>query len=189
MMEPIRITAPLDAETARSLRAGDRVLLSGTVYTARDAVHRRLCELLDAGGEPPFELRGAVIYYCGPAPAAPGRPIGAAGPTSSYRMDVFVPRLMEAGMLGMIGKGPRSADVAGAVQRRGGVYFAATGGAGALLAGCVESAELVAYPELGPEAVRRLVVRDLPLTVALDSAGGDLYVSGPAAYLDSLCEK
>ena len=119
MMEPIRITAPLDAETARSLRAGDRVLLSGTVYTARDAAHRRLCELLDAGGEPPFELRGAVIYYCGPAPAAPGRPIGAAGPTSSYRMDVFVPRLMEAGMLGMIGKGPRSADVAGAVQRRG----------------------------------------------------------------------
>lgn len=189
MMEPIRITAPLDAETARSLRAGDRVLLSGTVYTARDAAHRRLVELLDAGGEPPFELRGAVIYYCGPAPAAPGRPIGAAGPTSSYRMDLFVPRLMEAGMLGMIGKGPRSADVAGAVQRRGGVYFAATGGAGALLAGCVESAELVAYPDLGPEAVRRLVVRDLPLTVALDSAGGDLYVSGPAAYLDSLCEK
>ena len=127
MMEPIRITAQLDAETARSLRAGDRVLLSGTVYTARDAAHRRLVELLDAGGEPPFELRGAVIYYCGPAPAAPGRPIGAAGPTSSYRMDLFVPRLMEAGMLGMIGKGPRSADVAGAVQRRGGVYFYAPG--------------------------------------------------------------
>ena len=189
MMEPIRITAPLDAETARSLRAGDRVLLSGTVYTARDAAHRRLCELLDAGGEPPFELRGAVIYYCGPAPAAPGRPIGAAGPPSSYRMDLFVPRLMAAGMLGMIGKGPRSEEVRAALMARGGVYFAATGGAGALLARCVESAELVAYPELGPEALRRLVVRELPLVVALDSAGGDLYVEGPAAYLAALGEK
>lgn len=189
MMEPVRITAPLDAETARSLRAGDRVLLSGVVYTARDAAHRRLCELLDSGGEPPFELAGAVIYYCGPAPAPPGRPIGAAGPTSSYRMDVFAPRLMEAGALGMIGKGPRSEPVAQALRERGGVYFAAAGGAGALLARCVESAQLVAYPELGPEAVRRLTVRDMPLVVALDSAGGDLYRSGPAAYLDSLCKK
>ena len=189
MMEPIRITAPLDAETARSLRAGDRVLLSGTVYTARDAAHRRLCELLDAGGEPPVELRGAVIYYCGPAPAAPGRPIGAAGPTSRLRISGVARRRWEAGLLGLCCMFPRSEGVAGAVQRHGGVYFAATGGAGALRAGCGESAELVAYPELGPEAVRRLVVRDLPLTVALDSAGGDLYVSGPAAYLDSLCEK
>ena len=185
-METKKISAPLDAETARSLRAGDRVLLSGTVYTARDAAHKKLCELLASGGEAPFDLKGAVIYYCGPAPAPEGMPIGAAGPTSSYRMDVFVPELMEAGMLGMIGKGPRSETVRQSVMEHGGVYFAATGGAGALLAGCVESAELVAYPELGPEAIRRLEVRALPLTVALDSEGGDLYLSGPRAYLESL---
>ena len=189
MMEPIRITAPLDAETARSLRAGDRVLLSGTVYTARDAAHRRLCELLDAGGEPPFELRGAVIYYCGPAPAAPGRPIGAAGPTSSYRMDVFVPRLMEAGMLGMIGKGPRSQAVLDAMREHGAVYLAAAGGAGALLASCITDCELIAWPELGPEAVRRLTVREMPLTVAADAHGGNLYVTGPAAYLEGSAAK
>ena len=153
-METKKISAPLDGETARSLRAGDRVLLSGTVYTARDAAHKKLCELLDSGGEAPFDLKGAVIYYCGPAPAPEGMPIGAAGPTSSYRMDVFVPELTEAGMLGMIGKGPRSETVRQSVMEHGGVYFAATGGAGALLAGCVESAELVAYPELGPEAIR-----------------------------------
>jgi fumarate hydratase subunit beta len=185
-MEDMRISAPLDAETARALRAGQRVLLSGTIYTARDAAHRKLCELLASGGEPPFELKGSVIYYCGPAPAPPGRPIGSAGPTSSYRMDVFVPALMEAGMLGMIGKGPRSEAVKRAVVSRGGVYFAATGGAGALLAGCVLSSELVAWPELGPEAVRRLEVRDLPLTTVLDALGGDLYEQGPAAYLAAL---
>ncbi len=156
MMELLRIEAPLTPETARALRAGQRVLLSGVVYTARDAAHRRLCELLDEGGEPPVPLAGAVIYYCGPAPAPPGRPIGSAGPTSSYRMDPYVPRLLEAGMLGMIGKGPRSEAVRAALMARGGVYFAATGGAGALLARCVESAELVAYPERagGPAAAR-----------------------------------
>ena len=129
MMELLRIEAPLTPETARALRAGQRVLLSGVVYTARDAAHRRLCELLDEGGEPPVPLAGAVIYYCGPAPAPPGRPIGSAGPTSSYRMDPYVPRLLEAGMLGMIGKGPRSEAVRAALMARGGVYFAATGGA------------------------------------------------------------
>lgn len=182
-MEIKKISVPLDAAAARSLRAGERVLLSGTIYTARDAAHRKLCELLASGGEAPFDLKGAVIYYCGPAPAPEGFPIGSAGPTSSYRMDTFVPELMERGMLGMIGKGPRSEAVRQSVKRHGGVYFAATGGAGALLAGCVQSAEVVAWPELGPEAVRRLEVRDMPLTVALDSAGGDLYLLGPENYL------
>ena len=181
----IRIAAPLSAEAALALRAGELVLLSGTVYTARDAAHRRLCELLESGGEPPFPLEGAVIYYCGPAPAPPGRPIGAAGPTTSYRMDGYAPLLLERGVRGMIGKGARSEAVAAAVRRHGGVYFAATGGAGALLAGCVESCETVAWADLGPEAVRRLVVRDMPLTCTLDSQGGDLYVSGPAEYLRS----
>ena len=181
-MEIMRLSAPLGAEEALSLRAGQRVLLSGTIYTARDAAHRRLCELLARGEEPPFPLEGAVIYYCGPAPAPPGRPIGAAGPTTSYRMDVYAPLLMERGVRGMIGKGPRSADVAEAARRCGAVYFAATGGAGALLAGCVESCELVAWEDLGPEAVRRLVVRDMPLTCALDARGGELYVEGPRAY-------
>ena len=190
MNEKKRITTPFTAEQARLLRAGDSVLITGTIYTGRDAAHKRLVELLDAGKPLPCELRDQIIYYVGPTPARPGDIIGAAGPTTSYRMDAYAPRLMaETGLRGMIGKGLRSSEVAAAIRDYQGVYLAAIGGAGALLAGCVESAELVAYPELGPEAVRRLVVRDLPLTVALDSAGGDLYVSGPAAYLDSLCEK
>lgn len=178
----MRLEAPLSAEAALALRAGQRVLLSGTIYTARDAAHRRLCELLERGEEPPFPLEGAVIYYCGPAPAPPGRPIGAAGPTTSYRMDSYAPLLLERGVRGMIGKGARSAAVASAAREHGAVYFAATGGAGALLAGCVESCGLVAWEDLGPEAVRRLTVRDMPLTCALDAHGGDLYVSGPEAY-------
>ena len=158
------------------------MLLSGTVYTARDAAHRRLLELLERGGEPPFPLEGAAIYYCGPAPAPPGRAIGAAGPTTSYRMDAFAPALIARGLRVMIGKGPRSAPVLEAMRAHGAVYLAATGGAGALLASCVESCELVAWPDLGAEAVRRLTLRDMPLTVAADAAGGDLYVSGPAAW-------
>ena len=183
MSDIIRISAPLDAETARSLRAGQRVLLSGVIYTARDAAHRRLCELLDAGGEPPFPLEGAVIYYCGPAAAPPGRPIGAAGPTTSYRMDAYAPRLIERGVRGMIGKGERSGAVAEAMCEYGAVYLAATGGAGALLAGCVVECEVIAWDDLGAEAVRRLTVRDMPLTCAQDAAGGDLYRSGPEDYL------
>ena len=185
MSDIIRISAPLDAETARSLRAGQRVLLSGVIYTARDAAHRRLCELLDAGGEPPFPLVGAVIYYCGPAAAPPGRPIGAAGPTTSYRMDAYAPRLIERGVRGMIGKGERSGAVAEAMREYGAVYLAATGGAGALLAGCVEECEVIAWDDLGAEAVRRLTVRDMPLTCAQDAAGGDLYRSGPEDYLQT----
>lgn len=177
------LNAPFDEKTARSLRAGDRVLLSGTVYTARDAAHRRICEALSHGEAPPFDLTNAVIYYVGPAPARPGAVIGSAGPTTSYRMDAYAPRLIESGLRAMIGKGPRSAAVAQAVARYGAVYFAATGGAGALLARCVTASELLAWPDLGSEAVRRLTVRDLPLTVALDTQGGDLYRLGPAAYL------
>ena len=183
MSDIIRISAPLDAETARSLRAGQRVLLSGVIYTARDAAHRRLCELLDAGGEPPFPLEGAVIYYCGPAAAPPGRPIGSAGPTTSYRMDSYAPKLIALGLRGMIGKGPRSQPVADAMRAHGAVYFAATGGAGALIAGCVERCEVIAWSDLGAEAVRRLTVRDMPLTCAQDAAGGDLYRSGPEDYI------
>ena len=181
MSEILRISAPLDAETARTLRAGQRILLSGTIYTARDAAHRRLCELLDAGGEPPFPLEGAVIYYCGPAETPPGRPIGSAGPTTSYRMDSYAPKLIALGLRGMIGKGPRSQPVADAMRAHGAVYFAATGGAGALIAGCVERCEVIAWSDLGAEAVRRLTVRDMPLICAIDTAGGDLYASGPAA--------
>lgn len=185
MSEILRISAPLDAETARTLRAGQRVALSGTIYTARDAAHRRLCELLDAGGEPPFPLEGAVIYYCGPAETPPGRPIGSAGPTTSYRMDSYAPKLIALGLRGMIGKGPRSQPVADAMRAHGAVYFAATGGAGALIAGCVERCEVIAWSDLGAEAVRRLTVRDMPLTVAADAHGGNLYITGPAAWLEN----
>jgi len=183
------ISAPVGRETAEELRAGDYVYITGTIYTARDAAHKRMYETLREGGDLPINIEGQAIYYMGPSPAREGRPIGSAGPTTASRMDKYTPELLDLGMGAMIGKGKRSQEVIDAVVRNKAVYFAAVGGAGALLAGCVESAELVAYPELGPEAVRRLVVRDLPLTVALDSAGGDLYVSGPAAYLDSLCEK
>lgn len=182
-MEIIRITAPLDEKPARNLRAGDRVLLSGTIYTSRDAAHRRMCEQIERGEALPFELQGAVIYYAGPAPAPPGAVIGAAGPTTSYRMDAYAPMLIRLGLKGMIGKGARAAAVSEAMCECGAVYFAATGGAGALLAGCIESCEVIAWPDLGAEAVRRLVVRDMPLTVALDSLGNDLYIQGPEKYL------
>lgn len=179
----IRITAPLEPETARALRSGDSVLLSGTVYTARDAAHRRLCELAARGGPMPFPIRGSVIYYVGPTPARPGQPIGSAGPTTSCRMDAYAPTLLRLGELGMIGKGTRGPEVIQAMKDAGAVYFGAIGGAGALLARCVKSAELVCYGDLGPEAVRRLEVEDLPLTVVIDSLGNNLYETGRAAYL------
>ena len=177
-----RIAAPLDRREAASLRAGETVLLSGTIYTGRDAAHKRLCALLDAGKPLPFPLEGQVIYYAGPCPAKPGDPIGSCGPTTSYRMDAYAPRLCDLGMIGMIGKGPRSEVVMEAIRRNGGVYFAATGGAGALIAGCVKAARVVAFEDLGTEALRELTVEDLPLIVAADCAGGNLYESGPAAY-------
>ena len=180
---PKAITAPLDLETARSLRAGDSVLLSGTVYTARDAAHKRLCGLAAQGKPMPFPMEVAVIYYVGPTPARPGQPIGSAGPTTSYRMDAYAPTLLRLGELGMIGKGKREAEVIEAMKETGAVYFGAIGGAGALLARCVKSAQLVCYEDLGAEAVRRLEVENLPLTVVIDSLGNNLYEIGRTAYL------
>jgi len=172
-------------DMVKSLRSGDRVLLSGVVYTARDAAHLRLAELAERGEELPFPIKGAVIYYVGPTPAGPGKVIGSAGPTTSYRMDGFTPALIEAGLMGMIGKGVRRDFVVDAMKEHGAVYFGAIGGVGALLARCVESCEIVAYEDLGAEAIRKLVVRDMPLTVIIDSDGNNLYESGRDEYLRS----
>lgn len=165
----------LTRERAAQLRAGDRVLLSGTVYTARDAAHKRIFALLDEGREPPFPLEGAVIYYAGPTPAQQGLAVGSCGPTTSGRMDPFAPRLLDLGLRAMIGKGERGPEVVDAIQRNGAVYFAAVGGAGALIAQRVENAQVIAFDDLGCESVKRMEVRDLPLTVAIDSHGNDLY--------------
>jgi fumarate hydratase subunit beta len=180
--EPSRLIAPLDEAAARELSAGDSIILSGTIITGRDAAHKRMTDLILADKPLPFSIQGEVIYYVGPTPAPPGRPIGAAGPTTSYRMDAYAPLLMEHGLRGMIGKGRRSDEVKQAMIRWGAVYFAAVGGTGALISKCIKESEILAWDELGPEAVRRLVVEDLPLIVATDSHGGDLYVTGPAAF-------
>ena len=185
-MAEYTLLTPLTADDTTKLRAGDVVRLTGTIYTARDAAHKKLDELLDAGVDPPFPLQGAVIYYVGPTPAPPDRPIGSAGPTTSYRMDAYAPTLLDMGQTGMIGKGARGPEVVAAMRRTGAVYFAAIGGAGAAIAACVQSAELVCWEDLGSEAVRRLCVRDMPLTVVIDSRGENLYESGPAAYRESL---
>ena len=181
-----RLTAPVTREELASLRAGDTVLLSGTVYTARDAAHKRMMEQLDAGQELPFPVEGSALYYVGPTPERPGQVIGSAGPTTSGRMDTYSPRLLDLGQAVMIGKGARNQAVKEAVVRNGAVYLAAPGGAGALMSACVKELEVICWEDLGCEAVRRLVVADMPLTVILDSQGGDLYESGPAAYLSSL---
>ena len=178
-----RLSVPFTAEEARKLRSGDSVLLSGTIYTARDAAHKRLCELLATGKELPVDLKNATIYYVGPTPEKDGRPIGSAGPTTAYRMDAYAPMLMEAGVTGMIGKGKREKNVVSAMKKRGAVYFGAIGGAGALLSHCVRKAEVVAYEDLGAEAIRRLEVEDLPVTVIVDADGNDLYESGRKAFL------
>ena len=180
-----RLTTPVTREMLAPLRAGDSVLLSGTVYTARDAAHARMCELLRQGGEPPFPLEGSAVYYVGPTPASPGRPIGAAGPTTSGRMDSFSPMLIERGQLLMIGKGKRSQAVKDAITAHGAVYLGALGGAGALMAASVRSARVIAWDDLGCEAVRELTVEDMPLTVVIDALGNDLYESGPQDYLRS----
>jgi fumarate hydratase subunit beta len=177
-----RITAPLTAETIRDLRAGESVLISGTVYTGRDLAHKRLFDSIKAGEKLPFDLSGSVIYYVGPAPAKPGQVIGSAGPTTSYRMDTYAPLLMEHGMRGMIGKGNRNPAVLEAMKRFGAVYFAATGGAGALIARSIKQAKVIAYDDLGPEAVRELKVEDFPVIVINDMYGGDLYEQGVAKY-------
>ncbi len=182
MSREIRLQTPLTDEAVTPLRAGDRVLLNGTVYTARDAAHKRLIALMDDNQPLPFDLKGAVIYYVGPAPAPPGKPIGSAGPTTSYRMDPFAPRLIAAGLKGMIGKGNRSSEVIEAIRRYKAVYFGAIGGTGALIAKSIVSSEIIAYEDLGPEAIRRIEVRDLPLFVINDTVGGDLYQEGMKRY-------
>ncbi len=178
-----KLTTPCTSADLAPLRAGDTVLLSGVIYTARDQAHRRMMEALDAGEELPFDIKGSAIYYVGPTPERPGQVIGSAGPTTSGRMDAMSPRLLELGNKIMIGKGKRDAAVKAAVTRCGAVYLAALGGAGALMAESVKKLEVIAWPDLGCEAVRRLEVENMPLTVILDSVGGDLYESGPAAYL------
>ncbi|MDR2135745.1 MAG: Fe-S-containing hydro-lyase [Treponema sp.] len=180
---PRRIELPLTREKAAPLRAGDRLLLSGVIYTARDAAHRRLDALLDGKQPLPFPLEDACIYYSGPSPAPPGMPIGSAGPTTSYRMDAWAPRLLMLGLRGMIGKGDRSDEVIRAIKWAGAVYLGAIGGAGALLSGCITESEVIAFEDLGTEAIRRLTVKDFPATVAIDSRGGNLYREGRRGYL------
>lgn len=178
-----RISGTIDAETARSLRAGDQVLYTGKVYTARDAAHARLVELMDRGEELPFDIRDAIIYYAGPAPAKPGMVMGSVGPTTAYRMDPYAPRLLDAGQRAMIGKGARGQAVIDAMKRNDAVYFAAVGGIAALMAQSVKDVQLVCYEDLGTEAIRLLTVEDMPLTVAIDCQGNSIYDLGPAAYL------
>lgn len=177
-----KITTPFTQETIADLRAGDRVLISGTVYTARDAAHKRMIDLLDQGQPLPFDIEGETIYYVGPAPARPGAVIGSAGPTTSGRMDKYAPRLIDLGLKGMIGKGYRNEEVKNAIARNKAVYFAAIGGSGALIAKSVRSQELVAWEDLGPEAIRRLVIQDFPAVVINDMYGNDLYIQGVEKY-------
>lgn len=177
------ITLPLTEELARSLHAGDTVYLTGEIYTSRDAGHKRMCEALARGEKLPFDPENATIYYVGPTPAKPGQVIGSAGPTTSGRMDAYAPTLMSVGVRGMIGKGARLPEVVEAMKKYGGVYFGAIGGAGALLARCVKRCELIAYEDLQSEALRRLYVEDMPLTVIIDSEGRNLYEEGRAEYL------
>ncbi len=177
-MAEYRLKTPLSNEDVEKLKSGDIVYLSGTMYTARDAAHKRLVDLILNGEELPFELEGAVIYYVGPTPPKPGEPIGSAGPTTSYRMDPYAPILIEHGLKGMIGKGKRNQDVKDACVKHKAVYFGATGGAAALIAKAIKKAEVIAYPELGPEAVRRIEVEDFPVVVVNDTFGNDLYDEG-----------
>ena len=183
-----KISVPASEQELKKLKAGDSVLLSGTVYTARDAAHKRICECLDRGERPPFDLNGSAVYYVGPTPEHDGCCIGSAGPTTSGRMDAYSPRLLDAGLKIMIGKGNRSDEVVRSMIRTGAVYLAAIGGAGALMAASIEEAELVCWEDLGCEAVRRLTVKDMPLTVAIDSEGNDLYRLGRAQYLKEVKE-
>ena len=182
----IKIQTPLTREKVRDLKAGDSCLITGTIYTARDAAHKRLCELVAQGKELPMEIKDAIIYFVGPTPAKPGQAIGSAGPTTSYRMDAYSPTLISIGQTGMIGKGKRNDDVVNAMKEYGAVYFGAIGGCGALLSKCIKKAEIVAYEDLGAEAIRKLEVEDFPVVVIIDSEGNNLYESGRKEYLDSL---
>lgn len=181
-----KITLPITRETAKTIRSGESCLLTGVIYTARDAAHKRLVELVEKGEPLPFDIKDATIYYVGPTPAKPGRVIGSAGPTTSYRMDAYSPTLIAQGETGMIGKGKRGPDVVEAMKKYGAVYFAAIGGAGALLSSCIKSAEIVCYEDLGAEAVRRLEVEDLPVVCVIDCEGNNLYEQGREEYLKSV---
>ncbi|MCT8976466.1 Fe-S-containing hydro-lyase [Clostridium sp. CX1] len=180
-----RITTPLTEDKVKDLKAGDSVLISGTIYTARDAAHKRLVELLDKGENLPLNIKDEIIYYVGPSPAKPGQPIGSAGPTTSYRMDSYTPRLLDIGLRGMIGKGLRSKEVVDSMVKNKAVYFAAIGGAAALMGKSIKKAEIIAYEDLGSEAIRKLEVEDLPVVVVIDSDGNNLYEQGQREYLKS----
>ena len=182
-MANVKVKAPLSREDARKLKAGDSCLLSGVIYTARDAAHKRLCELVDQGKELPMDMKDPIIYFVGPTPAKEGQAIGSAGPTTSYRMDAYSPTLIAQGQTGMIGKGKRGPEVIAAMKEHGAVYFGAIGGCGALLSKCIKKAEVIAYEDLGAEAIRRLEVEDFPAIVIIDSEGNNLYESGRKAYL------
>ncbi len=181
-----KIQAPLTNEKLKNLKAGDSVVLSGYIYTARDAAHKRLVDLLKEGKELPFDIKDQIIYYVGPTPAKEGKAIGSAGPTTSYRMDAYSPALIQSGLKGMVGKGKRDATVVEAMKKYGAVYFGAIGGAAALTAKCVKSAEIIAYEDLGAEAIRKLYVEDLPLIVVIDSQGNNFYEIGQKEYLDTV---
>ena len=176
------ITAPITKETAKTLHAGDYVYITGTIYTARDAAHKRMQETLQRGEALPLEMKGNVIYYMGPSPAREGRPIGSAGPTTASRMDKYAPELLDLGLGAMIGKGKRSQEVKDAIVRNGSVYFVAVGGAGALLSKCILSSEVIAYDDLGTEAIRKLQVKDFPVIVVIDSEGNNLYETAILDY-------
>jgi len=179
------IKTPMTREMARELKSGDSCLITGVIYTARDAAHKRLCELVAQGKELPLDVENSIIYFVGPTPAKPGQAIGSAGPTTAYRMDAYSPTMIKLGQTGMIGKGKRSPEVVAAMKEHGAVYFGAIGGCGALLSKCIKKAEVIAYDDLGAEAIRRLEVEDFPVVVIIDSEGNNLYETGRQAYLDT----
>ncbi len=181
----IKIESPLKSESIKKLHAGDKVLLSGVLYTARDAAHKKLIDVIEQDGKLPFDIENQIIYYVGPTPTKEGKVIGSAGPTTSLRMDSFTPQLLEKGLKGMIGKGKRSDEVIDVMKASGAIYFAAVGGAAALISKAVISSEVIAYEDLGTEAIRKLVVKDLPLVVAVDCYGSDVYKLGRESYLRS----
>ncbi|KEI95444.1 Fe-S-containing hydro-lyase [Clostridium botulinum] len=182
----IKINTPLTEDKIKSLKAGDMVLITGTIYTARDAAHKRLIDALEKGRNLPFEVKNSIIYYVGPTPAKPGMEIGAAGPTTSYRMDTYTPKLLNLGLKGMIGKGKRSKEVIESIVKNKAVYFGAIGGAAALISKSIKKSEVIAYEDLDSEAIRKLEVEDLPVTVVIDSKGNNLYEDGLEDYLKSL---
>lgn len=181
----VKINTPLTREKTRELKAGDSCLISGIIYTARDAAHKRLCELISENKPLPLDVEDSIVYYVGPTPAKPGNAIGSAGPTTSYRMDAYSPALIELGQTGMIGKGKRGPEVIEAMKKHGAVYFGAIGGCGALLSKCIKNAEVIAYDDLGAEAIRKLEVENFPVVVIIDSHGNNLYETGPKNYLES----